>query len=37
VDEESTIEEQEAAEDEAEHKAELADLNKDGTLLSFCF
>uniref|UniRef100_A0A8C5APR8 E1A binding protein p400 n=1 Tax=Gadus morhua TaxID=8049 RepID=A0A8C5APR8_GADMO len=26
---ESTIEEQEAAEDEAEHKAELADLNKD--------
>ncbi|XP_059910988.1 E1A-binding protein p400 isoform X1 [Gadus macrocephalus] len=32
VDEESTIEEQEAAEDEAEHKAELADLNKDAEM-----
>lgn len=31
VDEESSIEEQEAAEQEADHKAELADLNKDGT------
>lgn len=30
-DEESTIEEQEATEGEADHKAELVDLAKDGT------
>lgn len=34
-DEESTIEEQEAMEGEADHKAELVDLAKDGTLIIY--
>lgn len=34
-DEESTIEEQEAMEGEADHKTELVDLAKDGTYLLF--
>lgn len=33
ADEESTIEEQEVLEGEADHKAELVDLAKDGTCL----
>lgn len=36
-DEESTIEEQEAMEGEADHKTELVDLAKDGTYLLFFF
>lgn len=35
IDEESTIEEQEGMEEEADHKAELVDLAKDGTYFEF--
>ncbi len=37
ADEESTIEEQEEMEGEADHKAELMDLAKDGTYVHYCF
>lgn len=37
VDEESTIEEQEIMEGEADHKAELVDLVKDGTYFLYFF